>query len=80
MSSVSFEEFAREFASDLNIENDDHLTKPLKEVKQYDSMGKITASLTIEGLFGIQVSYTDLDSQETLEALYHYCLNQLRDE
>ena len=79
MSNVSFEEFAREFANDLNIENDEHLTKPLKELKQYDSMGKITASLTIESLFGIQVSYADLDSQETLQTLYKHCVDQLKD-
>ena len=73
MSKVSFEEFAKEFASDLEIEGDEYVTAQLKDVTQYDSMGKITVSLTIEKLFGFQIAYEVLDNAETLESLFNYC-------
>lgn len=73
MSRVSFEEFAREFASDLEIDDDQFLKSNLKNVPQYDSMGKITVSLTIERLFGFQIAYEVLDKAESIQALYSYC-------
>jgi len=73
MSKVSFEAFAREFAADLEIDDDQFLTSNLKDLPQYDSMGKITISLTIERLFGFQITYAELDNPETIQALYEYC-------
>ena len=76
MSKVSFEEFAREFASDLEIDDDHFLTSNLKDVPQYDSMGKITVSLTIERIFGFQIAYEVLDRADTLQSLYDYSCNK----
>ena len=72
MSKVTFEEFAREFASDLEINDDHFLTSNLKDVSQYDSMGKITVSLTIEKLFGFQIAYEVLDKAVTIHSIYEY--------
>jgi acyl carrier protein len=76
MYKVSFEDFTREFASDLEIHDDHFLTSNLKDVLQYDSMGKITVSLTIEKLFGFQIAYEVLDKAETIQSLYEYCCNK----
>jgi len=76
MSKVSFEEFSSEFAKDLEITDDQYLSGALKDVSQYDSMGKITVSLTIEGLFGFQIPYEVLDKEETIASLYEYCVKQ----
>ena len=76
MSKVSFEEFANEFASDLEITDDQFLTSNLRDVPQYDSMGKITVSLTIEKLFGFQIAYDVLDKADTIQSLYEYACNK----
>lgn len=76
MATVSFAEFAREFANDLEIEGDAYLTASLKDIPQYDSMGKIIISLTIERLFGFQIAYEFLDQDETLQSLYEVCCKQ----
>lgn len=73
MSKVSFEEFAKEFAKDLEIDDERFLSVNLKDVPQYDSMGKITVSLTIEKLFGFQIAYEFLDKVENIQALHTYC-------
>lgn len=80
MSKVSFEEFAKEFASDLEIDDDHFLTSNLKDVPQYDSMGKITVSLTIERLFGFQIAYEVLDKVETIQSLYEYSCKKVNGE
>lgn len=72
MSKVSFEEFAREFASSLEINDDHFLTSNLKNISQYDSMGKIIVSLSIERFFGFQIAYEVLDKAETIQSLYDY--------
>jgi hypothetical protein len=76
MFKISYEKFSSEFAHDLGITEGRQLILPLKELPQYDSMGKITASLTIERLFGFQIDYEVLDSSETLQSLYEYCRNK----
>jgi acyl carrier protein len=76
MSNVRFEEFAREFANDLEIDGEQYLTAKLKDIPQYDSMGKIIVSLTIERLFGFQIAYEFLDQSETLQSLYEVCCKQ----
>lgn len=80
MSKVSFEEFVKEFANDLEI--DDHYchTENLKDIPQYDSMGKITVSLTIERLFGFQIAYEVLDSVENIRLLYEYSCNKVNEQ
>jgi acyl carrier protein len=80
MFKVSFEEFAREFASDLEIDDDHFLTSNLKDVPEYDSMGKITFSLTIEKLFGFQIAYEVLDKAETIKSLYEYSCKKVNGE
>ena len=57
MSKVPFEEFALKFAEELEIEGDDYLETPLDEIPEFDSMGKITASLVIESLFEFEIDY-----------------------
>jgi acyl carrier protein len=76
MSNVSFEEFAKEFAKDLEIEGEEYRTSSLKDIPQYDSMGKIIVSLTIERLFGFQIAYEYLDQDATLQSLYEVCCTQ----
>jgi acyl carrier protein len=76
MSKVSFDEFSKRFAEDLEIDDDHYLTANLKDVPQYDSMGKITISLTIERLFGFQIAYEVLDAAETVQSLYELCRKQ----
>jgi acyl carrier protein len=76
MSNVSFAEFVGEVAKDLEIEGDQYLTAPLKDIPQYDSMGRIIVSLTIERLFGFQIAYEFLDQAESLKALYEVCCTQ----
>ncbi len=75
MSEISFEYFATEFANDLEIEGQDFMTCLLEDVPEYDSMGMITAGLTIERLFDFEISLEKLDEVETLESLYTYCKN-----
>jgi acyl carrier protein len=76
MSKVSFEEFAKEFASDLEIEGDEYITAHLIDLPEYDSMGKITVSLTIEKLFGFQIAYEVLENADTIRSLYDYASNK----
>lgn len=80
MSKVSFEEFAKEFAKDLEIDDERFLSVNLKDVPQYDSMGKITVSLTIEKLFGFQIAYEVLDEVENIRSLYEYCCKKTKGE
>ena len=80
MSKVTFEEFAREFASDLEIHDDHFLTSNLKNIPQYDSMGKITVSLTIEKLFEFQIAYEVLDKAETIQSIYEYSCKKVNGE
>ena len=76
MSKTHFDQFAEEFSKDLKLENDFHLTKPLSELPEYDSMGKITVSLMIETLFGFQIEYSALKDATTLQELYEYCISK----
>ena len=80
MSNVTFTEFAEAFAQDLELETEHHFTCPLKEIPQYDSLGKINFSLVIERLFGFQIPYDVLDKQEGLKELYEYCVQHATGE
>jgi acyl carrier protein len=74
MYEVSFEDFSSEFVKDLELKDDFYLRAPLKDVPEYDSMGKITVSLLIEKIFGFQINYETLDETESIRALYDYCI------
>ena len=76
MSKISFEEFAREIANDLEIRDGQILTLDLKDIPQYDSLGKLTVSLTIENLFGFQIDYSILDKADTIHSHYVYSINR----
>ncbi len=76
MSKVPFEEFALKFAEELDIKGDDYLETPLDEIPEFDSMGKITASLVIESLFEFEIDYDVLDEEKSVKSLYEYCMNK----
>lgn len=76
MSKVSFKEFALKFAEELEIEGDDYMESPLDEIPEFDSMGKISASLVIESLFEFEIDYDVLDEEESIRSLYEYCMNK----
>ena len=75
MSKVSFEQFSQEFAKELEIEGTEFLTCPLGDLKEFDSMGKIEASLVIEQLFNFEIDLELLDKVVDLKSLYTYCIN-----
>ena len=74
MSKIDFEEFAAKFKHELDVQHDGFQTAPLKDIQEYDSMGKITASILIEELFGLQVPIEVLDSAKDLQSLWDYCV------
>lgn len=76
MSKISFEDFSIEVAKDLEISSEQFATSRFSNIPEYDSMGKITVSLTIERLFGFQIEYEILDDVESLQSLYEFCFKQ----
>ena len=76
MSKISFESFVKEFAKDLEIADYNYKEELLKDIPEYDSMGKITVSFTIERLFNFQIEYEVLDNTNTLIELYDYCVSK----
>lgn len=75
MSKVSFEQFSQEFADELEIEGTEFLTCLLKDLDEYDSMGKIVTSMVIEKLFNFEIDLEVLDEIADLKSLYAYCTN-----
>ena len=75
MSTVSFEQFSQDFAKELEIEGTEFLTCLLDDLKEFDSMGKIDASLVIEELFNFEIDLEVLDEVVDLKSLYAYCIN-----
>jgi acyl carrier protein len=75
MSKINFEDFCAKFAQALEIENPSFADVDFSDVPQYDSMGKISASLLIEEQFGFQIPFEVLDKQKNILELYTYCLN-----
>ena len=76
MSNISFNEFAKRFAEELEIEGSEFISLPLSEISQYDSMGKINIGLLIEELFNYEIDYEVLENEESIKTLYDYCLSQ----
>jgi acyl carrier protein len=80
MSNISFEKFYTELKKDLNIPDDSIFVESLKDMPQFDSIGKILASLTIEKLFGFQIPFDDLNNIESIHKLYNYCVSRVNSE
>jgi acyl carrier protein len=80
MSNISFELFYAELKKDLNIPNDSIFEESLKDMPQFDSIGKILASLTIEKVFGFQIPLDDLNNIESIRNLYNYCVSRVNSE
>ena len=78
MYKVNLEEFLLEFAKELEIEEDLSPSELLGEIKEYDSMGKINISMVIERLFDFEIPYDVLDSQDTIQSLYKYCVDNAK--
>ena len=74
MSKINLKEFAQKFADELGISIDTALSENLSSMSEYDSMAKINVSLLIEEQFDFQIEYEDLNSIDTLKALYEICL------
>lgn len=76
MSNISFNEFAKRFAEELEIEGSEFISLPLSEISQYDSMGKINIGLLIEELFNYEIDYEVLENEESIKTLYDHCLSK----
>ena len=76
MSKVTMEEFASQFANELNIDVHMLLTNNLQDISEYDSMGKINVSLLIEDTFNFQIEFDDLNTAESLKDLYEKCVKE----
>ena len=76
MSTVNFEDFAKKFKETLEIPNDYFLNEELKNIQEYDSIGKIKTSLLIEELFNFQIEFEVLINQKDLKSLYAYCIGR----
>jgi acyl carrier protein len=74
MSKIDFEEFSRQFKKELAVQYDGFQTAQLKDIEEYDSMGKIRASMLIEDLFGLEVPLEVLNSAKDLQSLWDYCV------
>ena len=75
MSEVSFERFSQDFAKELEIEGLEFVTCLLEDLEEFDSVGKISASLVIEELFNFEIDLEVLDEVVDLKSLYTYCIN-----
>ena len=80
MSIPSFEVFEKKFADTLKLKDQNLLKNLLKDIPEYDSLGKIDISLLIEEEFNFQIKYEILDSFETIEKLYKYCKSKFINE
>lgn len=76
MSTVNFEDFAKKFKETLEIPSDYFLNEELKNIQEYDSIGKIKTSLLIEELFNFQIEFEVLINQKDLKSLYAYCIGR----
>ena len=77
MSNLNFNDFLNIFSSELLINRVLTGEELLSSIEEFDSMGKITISLTIENLFDYQISYDDLDKVQSIQELYNFCLEKI---
>ena len=73
MSKINFEGFSKEFKKSLTIKYEIEPSTFLKDISEFDSMGKITTSLLIEDLFNFTIDFETLDKTKTLSELYKVC-------
>tara|TARA_B110000977_G_scaffold197561_1_gene280401 strand:- start:38312 stop:38545 length:234 start_codon:yes stop_codon:yes gene_type:complete len=76
MSTVSFEIFVKQFKETLEISGDYFFNSELKDIKEYDSVGKIKISLLIEDIFNFQIELDMLIEKKDLRSLYEYCVSK----
>jgi hypothetical protein len=76
MSKISYEDFVEQFKNELEIQTQGFSEMDLKDVPEYDSMGKINASLVIERIFEFQIEFEYLDTVKDLKSLWVYCLQR----
>jgi len=77
MSTVSFEIFVKQFKETLEISGDCYFNTKLKDIKEYDSVGKIKTSLLIEDMFHFQIQLNILIEKKELGLLYEYCVSKI---
>jgi acyl carrier protein len=73
MSTIDYAQFCHKLAEVLEVKADKLASLPLADVAEYDSMGKINASLLVEELFGFQIAFETLDNATSAATLYAYC-------
>ncbi len=73
MSKINFESFSKEFKKSLSINYEIEPDTFLKNISEFDSMGKITTSLLIEDLFKFTIDFETLDKTKSLNELYNVC-------
>jgi len=73
MFEINFEGFLKEFKKSLKIKYKIETSTLLKDISEFDSMGKITISLLIEELFNFTIDFEILDKTKTLGELYKVC-------
>lgn len=73
MSNITFQEFAQKFSDELEIDLEVALNEKLSSMSSYDSMAQINLSLLIEEIFDFQIKHDELQSVDTLMALYELC-------
>ncbi len=76
MSKVNVEQFIVGLVKELEIQESISGETRLMNIKEYDSMGKINASLYIENAFGFQIDYEVLDRDQTVADLWKYCVSK----
>lgn len=80
MSKVNLEYFSDEFKKSLSIKRKIEPNTFLKDIEEFDSMGKITTSLLIEELFNFTIDYETLDKTKTLNELYNVCQKRIKNK
>ena len=73
MSEIYFEDFSKQFKKSLSINYEIEPDTFLKDISEFDSMGKINASLLIEDLFNFTIDFETLDKTKSLSELYKVC-------
>lgn len=80
MSKVNLEYFSEEFKKSLSIKKEIGPNTFLKDIIEFDSMGKISTSLLIEELFNFTIDYETLDKTKTLNELYNVCQKRIQNK
>jgi acyl carrier protein len=73
MSTIDYAQFCSKLAEVLEVGADKVTGQPFAHIAEYDSMGKINASLLVEELFGFQIAFETLDTATSAATLFAYC-------